>query len=815
MASRPKDSEVVLLRAIVGLLLMIWCRIAVAADVASPSWAPQRTHRLLVRIDPLDIGNRPSEAMVASLHVDFDQYLTGPIDLSTLLVRQFDPETGQVIDRHENAFAKVPGELSARFYDDQIPWMYPDYQGYSDPQTGLALPIRVIPGGGRFFNTIGDSRSGKIAWAHTQLGGEPSYYEISFSELPPGAGQRPPPMGFLGDGGNRCMPRGEAFAPIIHGRLGIGDLSGSGLFDIVLGNGTGTLLWYPNHGQPGKPLFDVCKFLCTEDGHPIDVGWSAAPELVDWDHDGLLDLIVGAEKESILFYKNVGDKHHPVFRLMGPLYADGKPLRVPHAPCDMDPGNKIYPVDYEPVPHVVDWTGNGKLDLMAGGYITGRIFYYENVADSPNDIPKLVYRGPLQADGKDIDVSWCAAPCTGDFRNCGKLDLISGAMQISPVGGDMADPNKFLWYYENIGTRQNPVLHHIRFPAKGKFAFGALGSPRAIDFNGDGKLDLVVACNADLLMIPNIGTSSEPLFDAATPPVLWPWGVSQLPWNTSFIHWNGDLWPDMFDGHRIVLNSGRGSPGLFDKIIPLPGADEIDHPTKHGDPWDERAFADLDGDGKPDILVADNEGHVWFHRNIGTASQPRFDVAGKLLLLTTGEPVKVGIPPAGAAPFDVLQGSRAMLAVLDMNHSGPGDLAISDTYGKIRLFLHDPAQKPGETPRFLAPINLPEPQPHVRLTVRRIDWNRDGWDDLIYAYANDEYYILLNEAGPNGTRQFSAPIKIDVPGCYGDPFISVVDWNHDGDDDLLINQYGYTRLVEQSFIEHGYIPANLLSHESR
>lgn len=184
-------------------------------------------------------------------------------------------------------------------------------------------------------------------------------------------------------------------------------------------------------------------------------------------------------------------------------------------------------------------------------------------------------------------------------------------------------------------------------------------------------------------------------------------------------------------------------------------------------------------------------------------------------MLTNGQPVKVGIPATGAAAFDVLQGVRAQLAILDMNHSGFGDLAIADTYGKIRLFLHDPSLRPGDTPKFLTPVNLPEPEPNVRLIVRKIDWNHDGWDDLIYAYANDEYYILLNEPGPNGTRKFSDPIKIDVPGCYGDPFISVVDWNQDGDQDLIINQYGYTRLVEQSFVEHGYIPASLIGDEAR
>jgi hypothetical protein len=785
-----------------------------SAYAAAPPWPENRTHRVLVRVDPIDIGGREREGMVASLHVDFGQYFSGACDLSSLLIQKYDPDTGKVIDLHDNALAKVPGELPLRFYDDQIPWLYPDSDGYCYPETGISPSVRIIPGGGRFFNTIGDGRTGKIAWAHTQIGNKPGYYEISFSELPSGAGTRPPPAGMLGDGVNRCLPDGgNTSVPVIHARVAVGDLSGDGLFDMVVGNGTGTLLWYQNHGTKGKPLFDTARLLCLENGRPIDVGWSSAPELVDWDGDGLLDLIVGAEKESVLFYKNVGDAHHPVFRLIGPLQSDGKPLRVPHNYCDMDPQNKIYPVDYEAVPHVVDWNGDGKLDLLVGGYITGRIFYYENVAATAKEPPKLVYRGPLQADGKDVDVTWCAAPCTGDFRHCGKLDLISGAMQISAGGGDMADPAKALWYYENIGTRQNPVLHHVPFPATGDFPFGALATPRAVDITGDGKLDLVTSVDQQIYFIRNIGTATKPLFEAHVDPVKIKWGAAGLTWNPQFLEFRHSGGMDIFDGRDILVDSKRGTPGIYERTIPLPSAAAIHHPAPRGDPWDTRVLADVDGDGKPDILVADNDGCVWFHRNMGTADDPKFDIAGQRLMLTDGNLVQVGIPPAGAAAFDTLQGARPWVAVIDMNHTGFGDLAISDEYGKVHLFLHDPKLKKGETPRFLPGIDLPSMEP-VRLVVRKVDWNHDGWDDLIFAYANDQFYILLNEPGPNGTRQFSAPKQIDVPGCYGDPFISVVDWNRDGDNDLIIEQYGYTRFVEQSFVEHGYMPASVIGTET-
>ena len=198
-------------------------------------------------------------------------------------------------------------------------------------------------------------------------------------------------------------------------------------------NGNDSVL--PELGFAWEAQFLAPQLLSMEDGSPLDVGWSSSPDAVDWDHDGLIDLIVGAEKEAILFFKNVGTRQQPKFKLMGPVQADDKPLRTPRQPTAEDPENKIYPVDYYPIPQVVDWNGDGKLDLLAGGYITGVIYYYENVAASNTETPVLKYRGIVQADGKDLDTAWRASPCAADFNGDGKLDLISGSMQISAGGG--------------------------------------------------------------------------------------------------------------------------------------------------------------------------------------------------------------------------------------------------------------------------------------------------------------------------------------------------------------------------------------------
>ncbi|MEX0643518.1 MAG: VCBS repeat-containing protein, partial [Pirellulales bacterium] len=343
----------------------------------------------------------------------------------------------------------------------------------------------------------------------------------------------------------------------------------------------------------------------------------------------------------------------------------------------------------------------------------------------------------------------------------------------------------------------------------GRFPYGALATPRSVDFNSDGLTDLVYSVNGLLTMLPNIGTKEQPRFDATAPIASIPWGNGQLGFN-QLVDYNADGWPDLFAGLSwINLNSGRGAPGLFEQTIPLSGAEKIRHPSPRGDHWDYRTLADVDGDSDFDILLGDHPGYVWFHRNDGTIDQPRINVEGEKLMLKDGKPLQVGLPPSDVAPFDVLQGARTAVASGDFNRDGKTDVVACDTYGYLRVF----EQAPGERPTFELAVQIEKLEP-TRVTAQRVDWNGDGWDDLIASYANDRIYVLVNRAVA-GKTAFEAAKLLDVPRCYGDPWPFVGDWNHDGDADLIIDQYGYTRFVERSFIEHGYRPARIIRSEER
>jgi hypothetical protein len=100
--------------------------------------------------------------------------------------------------------------------------------------------------------------------------------------------------------------------------------------------------------------------------------------------------------------------------------------------------------------------------------------------------------------------------------------------------------------------------------------------------------------------------------------------------------------------------------------------------------------------------------------------------------------------------------------------------------------------------------------------VRNVDWNGDGWQDVLAVYASGrDTFVLLNEKGAGDSRRFSSPQRISIPPAWGDGFTYAADWNNDGDQDFVITGYGYLRVAERSYLERGYAPAKIISHGRR
>jgi len=788
-----------------------------AQDI-SPVWTVSSLpYRVLVEVPPVDTGSRTSDALPASLKLDFNSsefrslHLPGEVDLDSIQVIRYDPATGKVLPTPIWPFSRSSGERASRFLDETLPWDFPVSDG---PLTG-DIKSTTFPRGAFLINVKGSGTHGLLTWDHQQEGKQSSFYAIYFNVLPKNAAHAIPRQGFVGDGSPRRDLQASSLSGSYYNRVAADDWDGDGLTDAIIGLGFGNVVLFRNEGDRKRPKFGQGQYLIDSEGQIIDAGGMASPAIADWDGDGVRDLIVGIEGDkSLVWYKNIGTNRKRSLSYRGYIKSEGQPLLIPAKPA---PESPHYKRDYAPSVDVVDWDGDGDPDLLLGGYITGYIWFYENTGRESDGTPALVFRGPIQADGKPIDTIWGAHPCTVDLDGDGDLDLLSGSFGQAMGGGDSF--NRFLYYYENVGTRKNPQLVERQIAYEGEPPKDILAQARPVDFNNDGLMDLYISTMRNFYLAQNVGTKSAPRWKIELQPSTW--GLAELS-ATQILDWNNDGHADLItsplDGDgvpQLSLNMGQGTQGVFGSPRPiLPDRQKITHPAPYGDPWTFAYFYDFDGDGDFDILWTDGPGYAYLHRNKGNNKQPNYDTLGEKLCTQDGSPIKVGppvVPIEKITDFTVMQGSRAGITAFDFDGDGKTDVALGDTYGDVFYYKNLGSN---EKPVFSSATKL------GNITNRALpltyDWDKDGQTDLlgISWSGNMAWYRNL---GPKANPQFAAPQKLELPPTVMySPRLLISDWNGDGDDDFIVmSSYPWFCWLEGSYVQHGYAQGKILTVESK
>jgi len=92
-----------------------------------------------------------------------------------------------------------------------------------------------------------------------------------------------------------------------------GDWDGDGDQDLIVGDELGLLHLYENvAGANAWPVWEMTQLSVSDnEGNAIDVGQFAAPQLIDIDNDGLLDMVVGEKNGTLTLFLNCGSETIP------------------------------------------------------------------------------------------------------------------------------------------------------------------------------------------------------------------------------------------------------------------------------------------------------------------------------------------------------------------------------------------------------------------------------------------------------------------------------------------------------------------------
>jgi len=138
--------------------------------------------------------------------------------------------------------------------------------------------------------------------------------------------------------------------------VSVADWDGNGTLDLIVGNVDGDVYWLRNEGTAQAYAFGESQRLTTTNGKPVHVSSRAGPCVADWDGDGKLDLLLGSEDGSVWLHRNLGTRTEP--RLALPVQLVG-PGTFNQEAKEVRRGGRSKIC-------VVDWSGDGKPDLLVG-----------------------------------------------------------------------------------------------------------------------------------------------------------------------------------------------------------------------------------------------------------------------------------------------------------------------------------------------------------------------------------------------------------------------------------------------------------------
>lgn len=298
------------------------------------------------------------------------------------------------------------------------------------------------------------------------------------------------------------------------------------------------------------------------------------------------------------------------------------------------------------------------------------------------------------------------------------LDLDDdGIKDLVVAPNDPRDGRKLrqIWLYKNHGKNNKPDFRFVQddLLQEKTIDLGANTSPLLHDWNGDGLLDLIVAYKepgftdtrlADrAALYLNQGTKEKAVYKLVNMDWLNLSKDSLYGMKPAFGDLNGDGKPDLLIGSfrgSLLYYQNTGAPG--DTAFTL-----IENEFQNIWPCNASApqIIDIDRDGLNDLLIGCAEGVLKFYRNKGTKTNPVFsetpdiDTFGRVNV-SDFYYIYTAFGPNGNPTDSVKQFFPEGFAtphVADLNRDGKQDMVVGSQIGKIFVFMNIEGSYPNDS----------------------------------------------------------------------------------------------------------------------
>ncbi|CAE8611404.1 unnamed protein product [Polarella glacialis] len=414
------------------------------------------------------------------------------------------------------------------------------------------------------------------------------------------------------------------------------DWDGDGDIDLLVGNSDGRIQFFERSANAS--LIERTGSSNPFDGIDVEKEFgSAAPCAVDWDGDGDIDLLVGNHAGLMQFFERTAD------------------AKLIARTGSSNPFDGINAGDYAS-PFAVDWDEDGDIDLLVGTW-DGRIHFFERTANA-----SLIGQTGSSNPFDGIDVEGWATPFPVDWDSDGDIDLLLGKSEYSD-GTRMLGRIQFFERSANASLIERTGSSNPFDGIDVGTYVGWGAQPVAVDWDGDGDIDLLVAImgiiqfferNADASLVQRTGSSNP--FDGIDHGT----HISPFP-----VDWNGDGDIDLLGGTwdgRIKFFERTADASLVERTgssNPFVGIGVGSNAKPVAVDWD--------GDGDIDLLVGNQDGRIQFFERTADAS----------LIERTGS----------SNPFDGIDvGFDAAPLAVDWDGDGNIDLLVGNSDGRIQFF---------------------------------------------------------------------------------------------------------------------------------